>query len=166
MTTDHLSDGAYHVRAATPADAEHLAVLRYRFRSEFSAPIESETEFVARATHWFADRLTDERWRGWVAVGDDGLIVGHVFVQLIEKIPNPVPEPETLAYLTNLHVIAALRNRGIGTLLLEAGIRDCEALGAATIVLWATDESVRLYHRHGFATPVTILEHPLASRSH
>lgn len=161
-----MRETAYDVRAAAPADAEHLAILRYRFRSEFSAPIESETAFVARTTAWFADRLTDERWRGWVAVGDAGQIVGHVFVQLVEKIPNPVPEAETLAYLTNLHVTTALRNRGIGTLLLEAAIRDCEAREAATIFLWATDESVRLYHRHGFATPATILEHPLAPPSH
>jgi len=48
-------------------------------------------------------------WRCCVA--DDGKrLLGHVCVQLIEKIPNPVNEPELHAYLTNFYVIPEMRD--------------------------------------------------------
>ena len=52
-------------------------------------------------------------WRCWV-VDDGDQLLGHVCVQLFEKMPNPVNEPEVHAYLTNFYVVPELRSRGLG----------------------------------------------------
>lgn len=136
-------------------------MLRYRFRTEVGEPVETEEGFVARAAPWIAERLARNAWRSWVAVDADGEIVGHVFVQFVEKIPNPVPEAETLAYLTNLYVAPPLRNQGIGALLLQAALAACDVMDAETVFLRPSKGSVPLYRRHGFMD-AALLERPTA----
>ena len=114
---------------------------------------------MARTAPWIAERLAGVAWRAWVAVDADGKIVGHVFVQFVEKIPNPAPEAETLAYLTNLYVAPPLRNQGIGALLLEAALDSCDAMDVETTFLRPSKWSVPLYLRHGF-TDAALLERP------
>jgi GNAT superfamily N-acetyltransferase len=148
-----------HVRPACADDAVTLATLRYRFRTEVGEPVETEEGFVERAAPWIAERLAGAAWRAWVAMDTDGEIVGHVFVQFVEKIPNPVPEAETLGYLTNLYVAPPLRNQGIGALLLQAALAACDEMGVETVFLRPSAGSVPLYRRHGF-TDAALLERP------
>ncbi|GAB4451168.1 MAG: GNAT family N-acetyltransferase [Chloroflexi bacterium OHK40] len=145
------------IRPATPADAPQLAALRYRFRSELERPGEPELAFLARTTPWIATRLAQPQWRAWVAVADTAL-VGNLFLQLIEKIPNPVAEAESLAYITNVYVEPAYRGQGLGRALLEAALAACPPTLVDTIVLWPTRASVTLYRRAGFGPPASLLE--------
>ena len=150
------SDPRTSVRRATPADAIILASLRYEFRSAIGEAIESPEEFVVRCEGWMRDRLSnDELWLAWIAETQDedgSLAIGAVWLQLIEKVPNPVIEKETHAYITNLFVLESGRDRGAGSTLLEAAIAECETRDVDTIVLWPTPRSRSLYERHGFAT--------------
>ena len=96
-------------------------------------------------------------WRCWVL--DDGKqLVGHVCVQLFEKMPNPVNEPEAHAYLTNLYVVPEIRGQGLGRKLLNKALSWCCAQGADAVILWATAESKSLYRRCGLLEPADILE--------
>src|SRR5688500_4869505 len=115
------------IRLAQPADAPALARLRYRFRATWGEAVESEAAFVERATAWFAARLATASLRGWVAVDEHGEMVGHVFVQFVEKIPNPLPEPEAIGYLTNAYVAPGWRAQGLGGRLIEAALAACDA---------------------------------------
>lgn len=144
------------IRAAGVHDATILATLRYRFRAERVPPVESEAEFVERAAPWIAERLARDDWRAWVAV-EKGEVVGHVFVHLIDKVPNPVPEAETLAYLTNFYIAPALRNRGVGARLLDAALAVCGQDEVESVFLRPSKGSVPLYKRHGF-TEAALLE--------
>lgn len=146
------------IRAATPADAAQLAALRYRFRIELGAPNEGEREFVARASAWFASRLAGPAWRGWVATDVAGALVGQVLMQLVEKVPNPVDEAETIAYLTNIYVVPAWRGGGLGARLLTAALAACPAATVDRAVLWPSPASVSLYRRAGFGPPAAMLE--------
>jgi GNAT superfamily N-acetyltransferase len=149
------------IRSAHPEDAETLARLRYQFRAEVAAPIETEVAFAARTAPWIAARLTATAWRAWVAE-DGAAIVGHVFVQFVEKIPNPVPEAEALAYLTNLYTIPPLRNLGIGARLLTAALAACDAMEVETVFLRPSRGSVPLYRRNGFMD-AALLERPAST---
>jgi GNAT superfamily N-acetyltransferase len=93
---------------------------------------------------------------------DAGAVVGTIWVGLIEKLPNPTPEPEEHAYVTNVYVRPAARGAGTGSALLRAALAWCEARGVHAVVLWPTARSTPLYRRHGFDTPAALLERELA----
>jgi GNAT superfamily N-acetyltransferase len=97
-------------------------------------------------------------WRCWVL--DDGeQLLGHVCVQLFEKIPNPVDgEPEFHAYVTNFYVVPEMRSHGLGKRLLNKALSWCRAQGTDAIILWATPSSKSLYRRSGFTVSSDLFE--------
>jgi GNAT superfamily N-acetyltransferase len=146
------------VREATAADAPALARLRFEFRAPLGEVVEEEATFVARCAAWMAPRLAvGETWRAWLAE-EDGDVVGTIWVGLIEKLPNPTPEPEEHAYVTNVYVRPSRRGAGVGSALLRAALAWCEGRGVHAVVLWPTARSAPLYRRHGFAPPAALLE--------
>jgi GNAT superfamily N-acetyltransferase len=152
-----VSCGAMDVRPAVPADAPTLAELRYEFRSAERPAAESRAGFVARASDWMRERLAaGSPWRCFVAERG-GAIAGHVWVQLLEKVPNPGgDEPERHAYLTNLYVRPAARG-GTGGLLLRAALAWCRTQDVDSVILWPSARSRSLYARHGFVASGSIV---------
>jgi GNAT superfamily N-acetyltransferase len=146
------------VRFARVSDASVLAVLRYDLRSSTGRATEPRADFIRRCTSWMETRLHEtERWRCWVAE-EHGRLIGAVWVQLIEKIPNPRFETEQHGYLTNFYIEEPARGRGLGSRLLREAIKWCESRGVHAIILWPTDRSRSLYQRHGFAVREDIME--------
>ena len=104
------------------------------------------------------DRLTTgSPWRCWVADGERGL-VAHLWLQLIEKIPNPGSELETHAYITNVYVAPASRGNGTGAALIEAALAFCRVQRIDSVILWPTERSRTLYARFGFEVPNDMME--------
>lgn len=146
------------IRRAGAADAEVLARLRYDFRAAEDPVVEPRAEFEARCRDWMAARLVDsERWRCWMAV-DNSEPVGTAWLQLIEKLPNPVAEAEVHGYISSLYVEPSRRGTGIGSRLLETCLRTCEEEGVDAVLLWPTERSRALYARHGFAVRDDVME--------
>jgi GNAT superfamily N-acetyltransferase len=146
------------IRQAHVGDVEALARLRLAFRSEVARPDQDTMEFLARCADWMRPRLDrDGSWRAWVAV-EAGATVGTVWLQLIEKLPNPVGEPEWHGYVSSLFVTAACRGRGVGAALLEEALAECDRRGVDAVVLWPTPRSRALYERHGFRVRDDLLE--------
>lgn len=144
------TDPQPRVRRAKAPDARALAGLRFAFRSSLATPVESQAEFVARCAIWMQSHLDDDaHWRAWIAE-HAGSAVGTVWLQIIEKLPNPVVERELHAYVTNMFVLPEHRGHGVGALLLSALLAECESLDVDTILLWPTPDSRTLYARHGF----------------
>lgn len=154
-----LSMVRYKIRLATSRDWNALAEIRYQFRTELGSPTETKSRFVRRCASWMRKRFCSgsRRWRCWVA--DDGKqLLGHVCVQLFEKIPNPVNEAEVHAYLTNFYVVPELRSHGLGGRLLSKALSWCRAQGVDAVILWATSGSRSLYRRCGLLESDDILE--------
>ena len=148
----------FTVRMAETADAEALALLRLEFRASIGNPEEDDATFLARCTAWMTTCLVaDSRWRAWIAE-DGGAVVGTVWIGLIEKIPNPIAEPEENGYLTNFYVVPRAQGAGIGTALLDAALEWCRTREVHTVILWPTVRSRPLYERHGFAAPAALME--------
>jgi N-acetylglutamate synthase-like GNAT family acetyltransferase len=84
-----------------------------------------------------------------VAVAEERL-VGTIWLQVIEKLPNPGGEPELHGYVSSVYVAPPLRNGGVGTGLVTICLAECDALGLDAVFLWSTPDSRRLYQRHGF----------------
>ena len=104
-----------------------------------------------------AERLANRSWQAWVAECD-GTMVGHAWLYVIEKLPNPVAEPEWHGYITNCYVQPAYRGKGIGSQLLTAALDECGARRCDAVILWPTPESRSLYQRHGFAVRDDLLQ--------
>jgi len=146
------------IRRAIPDDAEVLARFRFAFRSEHRPPTESSSGFITRCAAWMRERLTaDSHWRAWILLHDD-IPVGNLWLQLVEKIPNPsAGEPELHAYISNFFVLPDHRNRGGGAQLMEAALAECRAQNVDNIFLWPTEESRSLYERFGFEVSDRVL---------
>jgi GNAT superfamily N-acetyltransferase len=149
------------IRDATADDVPALAELRWEFRAGREPAVEDHDVFVERCAAWIYAHLAPRgAWRAWVA-DDSGRIVGHVWLQPIDKIPNPVGGRERHAYLSNLYVKPVARG-GIGTRLLETALDWACANGVDSVLLWPTPRSRTLYARHGFAATGDFLSRPCA----
>ena len=149
------------IRLAAPGDAPALAQLRYDFRSSQDPATEPEADFLARCTGWMAARLAPESsWRCWVAE-EAGQLVGTLWLELIEKIPNPVAESESHGYISSVYVEPSRRGTGLGSRLLDTCLRICMDEGLDAVVLWPSARSRRLYQRHGFAARDDLFERRL-----
>jgi GNAT superfamily N-acetyltransferase len=145
------------VRRATQDDVTTLARFRWAFRSQRHPASEEENGFVARCVEWMRPRLrSDSRWRVWL-LEENGTPIGNLWVQIIEKIPNPGNESELHAYVSNVFVLPEHRNTGGGALLLDAAIAECRSFHVDSMFLWPSDDSRPLYARHGFVPPERLL---------
>lgn len=146
------------IRRASEADAPSLARLRYAFRSSTDIATENEAVFLERCTAWMEEHLAAEsRWKCWV-IETSGDLTGCVWVQLVEKIPNPRDESENHAYLTNFYVQEFMRGRGVGSRLLQEVIAWCRTHDVHAVILWPTERSRGLYARQGFAVRDDLME--------
>ena len=145
------------VRRAGPDDAANLARLRLAFRSERRATTEETQSFLVRCEAWMTSRLaTDASWRTWM-LDRDGEALGNIWLQVVEKIPNPGDESERHAYISNFYVHPDVRNTGAGSRLLAAALAECDALDVDTVFLWPSERSRPLYERHGFSSDTRLL---------
>ena len=146
------------IRPAQATDAEALARLRWDFRAGMNAPAEAEADFVRRCSAWMAERLgRSGNWSCWV-VESEARVRGQLWLQLIEKLPNPGPELEWHGYITNVYVDPDLRGSGAGQKLMEAALAHCRERGVDSVILWPTERSKTLYARHGFEPPEDMME--------
>jgi ribosomal protein S18 acetylase RimI-like enzyme len=154
------------IRGATTRDAVSLADLRYDFRGGLDPVVEAKAVFVERCAAWMTGRLkAGGAWRCWVADTGDG-IVGTVWLELVEKLPNPIGEPEWHGYVSSLYVRPEYRGMGVGSALLDTCLRECEAGAVDAVVLWPTPASRTLYLRHGFAVGEDLMERRLWKSPH
>ena len=143
MDAEPGSDPDVVVRSATPADAAVVGGLLFDFNTEFETPTPSAVELAGR----FRDLLT--RDDVLVLLAGAAEAVGFAYLTL-----RPTPYGDgPLAQLEELYVRPALRDRGIGTVLLTRAIADVRERGAIEMHINVDEVDVdtrRFYERHGF----------------
>lgn len=150
----------FTVRKAQAADAVALARLRWRFKLEDEPhPSGGQESFIRECTEWMRTRLAGS-WTAWIAEADNE-VHGHVFLNHVEKIPEPGADADTLGYVTNFYVCPEHRGRGLGRALLDEVVRHGRQNRLDTLIVWPSERSASLYRRTGFAAPKETLELPI-----
>ncbi|MER5932982.1 GNAT family N-acetyltransferase [Streptomyces sp. NPDC002054] len=155
MTTDLV------VRPARLTDARTLTELRWTFKQEdYEGQPPAPARHLEEAEHWIRDRLSGGRWLAWVAE-TEGQICGHVFLCLVERMPEPYEDNNPVGYVTNFFVLPSQRNKGVGSALLESLKQRSRGAGLEGLIVWPSERSTPLYQRLGFQLPEELLELPL-----
>lgn len=132
------------IRTAGPADAGTVAGLLHDFNVEFAAPSPDTDTFARR----FAGLLPREDVVVLLAELA-GAAVGFAYLTL-----RPTPYHEgPLAQLEEMYVRPDLRDRGIGTLLIEEVVAQVRARSGGEIHINVDESDTdtrRFYERHGF----------------
>ncbi|MGH3655709.1 MAG: GNAT family N-acetyltransferase [Micromonosporaceae bacterium] len=118
--------------------------------------------FEATFAEWYAA----ERGRrvNWVAEisGDP---VGMLNLVVFRRMPKPGRAVSQWGYVSNVFVLAAYRNQGVGARLLNAAMSHAAEHDFVRVVLSPSERSVPFYRRAGFVEPDMLLVHPAPSRS-
>ena len=129
---------------ATPEQAAAVARLLHDFNTEFTTPSPGVGLLTARLRRLLATDMTVA-----FVVGDPGVAVALVSYRTNVWFDGPV------ALLDELYVAPPLRDRGIGSALLEAVLAEAVGRGAGMVEINVDEGDVdaqRFYVRHGFRT--------------
>jgi GNAT superfamily N-acetyltransferase len=134
------------IRRAEHADLAAIVRLRREWTQEQDGDI-ADPGYEENLAAWFA-----REWSGrvmWLAE-EGGRPVGMMNLAIYERMPRPGRALSRWGYLGNVFVLAAYRNRGIGSHLVSAALAYADENGFARVVLSPTERSITLYERAGF----------------
>lgn len=146
------------IRQYAAKDIPALIKMRFDFSGETNA-IEPDLydQFHQECSDFFNEIQENGRWKIWVAE-ENGSIVSHVFVEIVDTVPRPGRKKSPWGYVTNVYTVPSHRSKGIGGELME-GIR-CWARenGLTFLLVWPSETSVDFYGRHGFERALDVME--------
>ncbi len=134
------------VRIVDRADVPAVAELR----SLWSAGTAPDRAFEERLGDWVASE--GDRRTTWIAWAGD-LAVGMASMLEYRRMPHPGRPDSRWGYISNMFVRSESRDRGIGSMLLEALIAAARERGYVRLVLSPSERSLSLYQRAGFTSP-------------
>ena len=134
------------IRRAEYADLAAIVQLRREWTREEAGEIE-DPDFEENVAAWFGREWS--RRIMWLA-DEGGRPVGMMNLAIYERMPRPGRALSRWGYLGNVFVLAAYRNRGIGSQLVSTVLNYADQNGFARVVLSPTERSVPLYERTGF----------------
>jgi GNAT superfamily N-acetyltransferase len=134
------------IRRAEYADLAAIVQLRREWTREEDGDI-ADPDFEENLTAWFGREWS--RRIMWLAE-EGGRPVGMMNLAIYERMPRPGRALSRWGYLGNVFVLAAYRNRGIGSQLVSAALSYADQNGFARVVLSPTERSIPLYERDGF----------------
>ena len=141
------------IRRAEDADLPAIARLRRESSAEQDGD-RADPSFEERFAAWYA-RESSRRIM-WLAEAG-GRPVGAMNLSVFERMPRPGRAPSRWGYLGNAFVLAAYRNRGIGSQLLDAVLGYAGENGFARVVLSPTERSIPFYERAGFGPAIALM---------
>jgi GNAT superfamily N-acetyltransferase len=134
------------IRRAESADLAAIVQLRREWTREEAGETE-DPDFEENLAAWFGREWS--RRIMWLAE-EGGRPAGMMNLAIYERMPRPGRALSRWGYLGNVFVLAAYRNRGIGSQLVSAALNYADENGFARVVLSPTERSVPLYERAGF----------------
>ncbi|GAK14353.1 hypothetical protein JCM19039_4265 [Geomicrobium sp. JCM 19039] len=80
-----------------------------------------------------------------------GVIVSHMYIQLVDKVPRPGRVTRPFAYMTNVYTVPSHRGMGIGSQLLEHIHQWVKEHEYEFILVWPSEAGEPYYKKNGYA---------------
>ncbi|PEB50693.1 GNAT family N-acetyltransferase [Bacillus pseudomycoides] len=142
-----------NIRLAEVKDIQQLIRMRWDFTIEYdeSRKIEQTpfNDFEKKCQSFLENALNSDQWFIWVAE-ENGEIVSHIYITLIQKVPRPGRITHPFAYMTNVFTIKEYRNKGIGSKLLTTINEWTKENRYEFIIVWPSDDSINYYKKNGY----------------
>jgi GNAT superfamily N-acetyltransferase len=148
---DPDSSNPARLRLATRADIDALCVLRLAlFRELGTAPAERDAEFLTVCRTAYEALFDESRVLAWLALADDGAVVGALSLLFHARIPTPSRFECGEGYVVGVYTAPEWRRRGIATALMDAALEECRRKGLARVRLHTSEMGRAVYAAHGF----------------
>ena len=140
-----------NIRIAEEKDITQLIKMRWDFTIEHdeSKKNASFTDFEKECQSFLESALNSGRWFIWVAE-ENGKVVSHIYIELIQKVPRPGRITYPFAYMTNVYTVPEFRNRGIGSNMLSVINKWIKENKYEFVIVWPSDESINYYKKNGY----------------
>ncbi|GAK05556.1 hypothetical protein JCM19037_4064 [Geomicrobium sp. JCM 19037] len=146
------------IRKAEPLDTERLIKMRWDFTIEDHPEKEQADVHVyeKECRRFLEEAIAGDRWHIWVAERA-GVIVSHIYIQLVDKVPRPGRVTRPFAYMTNVYTVPSHRGTGIGSQLLEHIHQWVKEHEYEFILVWPSEAGEPYYKKNGY----TRVEEPM-----
>ncbi len=152
------------IRKATIADVSRLVRMRWEHINIYNEykrrPTVSYEQFEQSCSLFLHEGITSGRWVVFVAVINE-VIVGHSYVQVIEKIPKPYSLEGAWGYVSNMYIEEPYRNHGIGTMLIDVLKAWAHEEKFELLLLWPSEKSTNFYARNGFSAETKCMQYTI-----
>jgi GNAT superfamily N-acetyltransferase len=149
--------GEIRCRAATVADIEALAELRWQMATEYQEGNVTREEYIAAFCESVRDELAQGRYRAWLAEADGQPVACTVLIWW----PMP-PNVEDLhrrrGYVSSVYTHPDYRRLGLARTLMEMLVAQARALHIGKLLLSSSSMGRPLYLSMGFVVPERGLE--------
>ena len=149
--------GAITFRAATVADIETLANLRWQMSGEYQSDDVTRDEYIAAFREAITDELAHGRYRAWLAEAD-GQPVACTALIWWPMPPNLDEMHRRRGYVSSVFTHPDYRRRGLARALMEMLIAEARELHITKLLLNSSTMGRPLYESMGFIVPERGLE--------
>lgn len=153
---------ATNYRLATGDDAERLALLSWRFRTEGTeSPDPDERDsFVRACAEFICAGIHDESWC-FVVADIGGEIIANAAVAVVRTVPKPGKIDDRWGYLSNVYTESAHRGRGIGAEVIRHAQAWAKEHDLEFLIVWPAEGREAFYQRQGFRAADEAMEYPV-----
>lgn len=139
------------IRFANEKDIEQLIKMRWDFTIEYDESKNSASydDYNVECRAFLENALKGDRWFIWVAE-DEGNIVSHIYIELIDKVPRPGRTTRPFTYMTNVYTIPEYRNKGVGSELLRSINEWIQENQYEFVIVWPSEDSTNYYKKNGY----------------
>ncbi|MEH7121897.1 GNAT family N-acetyltransferase [Bacillus sp. JJ1773] len=142
------------IRLAESKDIDQLIRMRWDFTIEHNPSNkfnESDLEkFKIECRNFLENAINSEQWFIWIAE-EEGRIISHIYIELIQKVPRPGRITRPFAFMTNVYTVSDYRNKGISSQLLTTINEWAKNEQYEFIIVWPSDDSINYYRKNGYS---------------
>ncbi len=141
----------YTIRPAAPQDLDVIMHHRRSMFLDMGRKDDADLDEAMRTSReFFSERLSNGRYRSWLAEAAPGQVVAGAGVIIFDYHSSPLDPSPLRPIIVNVFTERPHRRQGLARKLVEIVLEWCRSEGFRTVLLHASDEGRPLYDSLGF----------------